>query len=75
MTSIETHANSHEALLIDATEVARILHVSTRTVWRLVSKGEIVEPIRFGGTTRWRRQEIAEWVEAGCPTPHTEKKK
>ena len=42
----------HEPLLIGAVELARLLGVSTRTLWRLRSAGELPEPVRFGGTVR-----------------------
>lgn len=49
--------------MIDVTEVATILSVSTRTVWRLVSSGELPQPIRFGRNVRWRASDIEEWIE------------
>jgi prophage regulatory protein len=53
--------------LIKAKVVAALLSVSERTLWRMVSAGEIISPIRFGGNTRWRRVAIDEWIEDGCP--------
>ncbi len=49
--------------MIDVTEVATILSVSTRTVWRLVSSGELPQPIRFGRNVRWRTSDIEGWIE------------
>ena len=54
-------------LLITAEEVAGMLDISTRTLWRLVSGKRIVAPLKIGGSTRWRRAEIETWVAAGCP--------
>jgi excisionase family DNA binding protein len=56
-------------LLIAADEVAAMLDISTRTLWRLVSAKRVVAPVRIGGSTRWRRAEVEAWVAAGCPTP------
>ena len=56
-------------LLITAEEVAGMLDISTRTLWRLVSARRIVAPLKIGGSTRWRRAEIEAWVAAGCPGP------
>jgi excisionase family DNA binding protein len=56
-------------LLIAADEVAGMLDISTRTLWRLVSAKRIVAPVRLGGSTRWRRAEVEAWVAAGCPVP------
>lgn len=53
--------------LITADEVASILCVSTRTVWRLLSTGKMVQPIRLGGSVRWRLDEVREWINNGCP--------
>lgn len=54
-------------LLVDAGEVAKMLGIGTRTVWRLHSGGRIPAPIRLGGAVRWRRQELIDWIAAGCP--------
>lgn len=48
-------------------QVASELQVSTRTVWRLLSSGELIAPVRIGGSTRWRRAELDAWLEEGCP--------
>lgn len=56
-----------ERLLVTVEELATILSVSQRTVWRLLSAGKIPQPIRFGGSARWRLTEINSWIEAGCP--------
>jgi excisionase family DNA binding protein len=56
-------------LLIAAGELATILSVSTRTVWRLLSAGKLIQPVRIGSAVRWRYDEVCDWVRAGCPTP------
>lgn len=48
--------------MIDVREVATILSVSTRTVWRLISREEIPQPIRFGRSVRWRPIDIESWI-------------
>jgi excisionase family DNA binding protein len=53
-------------LLITAVELARLLHVSTRTLWRLLSAGHVPAPLRFGGAVRWRVDEIKKWIADGC---------
>ena len=55
------------AKLIHVQCVAEMLDVSTRHVYRLADSGRMPRPIRLGGAVRWRRKEIADWVEAGCP--------
>jgi len=55
------------ALLIPAEEVARMMGVSERTLWRLASAGRVPRPVRIGRNTRWRLAEIRDWIEQGCP--------
>jgi excisionase family DNA binding protein len=56
-------------LLISVAEVARMLSISPRTVWRLLSTGKIIRPIRLGGAVRWRYDDVVRWIEDGCPPP------
>ena len=50
--------------LLRAPEVARLLAVDTRTIWRWVSAGVIPAPLRIGGATRWRRADLDAFVES-----------
>jgi predicted DNA-binding transcriptional regulator AlpA len=58
-----------DPLLISAEQLAEKLQISARSVWRLLSKGEIIEPVRFGGTTRWHLAKVEAWIAEGCPVP------
>ncbi len=60
-----------EPLLVTAGEVATMLRISTRSLWRLRSAGILPEPLRIGGAVRWRADEIRQWITEGCPTPQT----
>ena len=53
--------------LLSVNDLAELLRVSTRTLWRLKSKGEIPHPVKFGGTVRWRGDDIKKWLNEGCP--------
>lgn len=53
--------------LLSVEQVATILTVSKRTVWRMLSAGELIQPVRVRGNTRWRHAELQEWIDAGCP--------
>ncbi len=53
--------------LMTVFEVARVLRISTRSVWRLVTSSKLVEPIRIGGSIRWRRADLQDWIARGCP--------
>lgn len=58
-----------DRVLISVDELATILDISPRTVWRLLSAGKLVQPLRIGGAVRWRYREIIDWIDAGCPIP------
>lgn len=53
--------------LITARDFARLLKVSLRTLWRLVSTGKAPEPIKLHGSTRWVLSDVMKWIRAGCP--------
>ncbi len=55
-------------ILISAEELAKLMDVSVRTLWRLLSAGKVPQPVRIGRNTRWRLAEIREWIEKGYPT-------
>jgi len=44
--------------LLKAEQVAELLSIHVRSVWRQSSAGELPAPIRIGGVTRWRLSEI-----------------
>lgn len=70
MSGIEfsTLANGRdEPLLLRAQELARLLSISLRTLWRLHSSGSLPRPMRLGAAVRWRADEIKQWIAAGCP--------
>lgn len=54
-------------VLITATEAARICGLSRSAFYKLVSRGHAPKPIKLGRAARWRRQEIHDWIAAGCP--------
>jgi predicted DNA-binding transcriptional regulator AlpA len=53
--------------LINARQFARMLQVSLRTLWRLVSAGKAPQPIKLNGNTRWLKSAVLAWLKAGCP--------
>jgi excisionase family DNA binding protein len=64
---------SESPLLLTAGQVAQLIQVSPRTLWRLVSSNKVVRPVKVGGATRWRRAMVEQWIAAGCPEPTREK--
>ena len=63
----DTLANDDSASLLSAEKLAALLDISVRTLWRLRAAGKLPAPVRLGGSVRWRAQEIAIWIERGCP--------
>ena len=62
--------NGIEKTMLSAKSVAELFDTSERTIWRWVSSGKIIAPMRIAeGTTRWRTKDLHEWIEAGCPAP------
>ncbi len=62
----EKNKSKQEVVLLKADEVAQMLSISTRTLWRLVSVKKFPEPVRLGGSTRWRVCDVKAWVEGHC---------
>ncbi len=63
--SVSTFENgSDDRLLIGVNDVARILSLGVRTVWRLTARGELPQPVTIGGRLkRWERAAIETWVQ------------
>ena len=60
-------STKNEPVLLTVEELSSLLGISIRTIWRRESTGDIPVPVRIGGLVRWRRAEIDNWIEAGCP--------
>lgn len=61
------HDNVPPRLLVTAKQAAKLCGKSLRTWWAWDSAGWIPRPVRIGGSTLWRYDEIQEWVKANCP--------
>ena len=59
--------SDHEPILLPASRVAKMLQVSTRTLWRLLAAGKLIKPLKIGRSVRWRKDELTKWIAAGCP--------
>lgn len=46
------------AILLSDNAASALLGISRATFWRRVKDGTLPEPIRIGGATRWRRDEL-----------------
>jgi predicted DNA-binding transcriptional regulator AlpA len=58
---------TEHGLLLDTRDVAKLLKVSTRTIFSMHTKGRMPAPIRIGFAVRWPYKQLCDWVEAGCP--------
>lgn len=55
--------------MLTAEQVAELLNISERSIWRHLSAGKFLEPVRIGGCVRWMRERLLRWIEEGCPPP------
>lgn len=62
-------AGDGHPLFLKVEELAAMLRLSKRSVWRLRSAGALPEPYRIGGLVRWRRADIDAWIAGGCVPP------
>lgn len=61
-------AERNHTFLLSAEELAAMLSISKRSLWRLRSAGQLPRAVQLGGSTRWRRIEVEAWIAAGCPS-------
>ena len=53
----------HERELLMAKQVAKLLDVSRRTIYRWLKTGSFPQPIKLSpGTVRWRRAELQAFI-------------
>ncbi len=52
-----------KTLLVTATQVAEMMVISKRTLWRLVEKKQFPQPIRYNRMlVRWRRADVEKYI-------------
>jgi excisionase family DNA binding protein len=56
-----------EPRLLSASLAASYCSVSVRTWHRCRASGKIPLPVRVGGLVRWKREELDQWIDFGCP--------
>ncbi len=58
--------------MLNVDGVAAMLGLSARTVYRLADAGEMPSPVKLGGSNRWDRRAVEQWIADGCPpvAPH-----
>jgi predicted DNA-binding transcriptional regulator AlpA len=60
---------SDERLLIRAEQAAHMLDMGRSTFWAHVKSGDLPQPIKIGGLTRWRLAEIRQFMGRSAPEP------
>jgi len=56
------------SLLLSATDAAAAVGVSRSGFWKLHASARVPSPVRIGRRVLWRRNDLEEWVEQGCPS-------
>jgi len=64
-------ASSSNPELINASELAKLLSLSVRTVWRLKAAGKLPKSLQIGRSVKWQKNEILAWLESKCPPGST----
>ena len=65
MSTVVPEQKSHA--LMTAKEISERLRLSPRSIWRMRDAGQMPEPLKLGGSIRWRSDEIERWINQGCP--------
>ncbi len=53
--------------LLDVKSVSKMLGASKSTIYNWKDTGLLPDPTQIGGTVKWRRDEILDWIANGCP--------
>lgn len=61
-----------ELKMIDVGELAQLLSLSKRSIWRMLSRGQLIKPKKLGGAVRWNLGEVRQWIYDGCPDCNAE---
>lgn len=57
------------AELLTVREVAALVKLSARQIYKMVSAGRMPPPLKVGRSTRWRADDVRRWIVDGCPAP------
>ena len=67
-----TEKENKSCQLLSAKELAKMLSLSKRQIFRLDSCGKLgVTKLRIGGSVRFQQDEVANWLAAGAPDRKT----
>ncbi len=51
--------------LLTVHEVAKLLGISTRQIWKLVKLGQVPAPLKLARSARWRQTEVLSFIANG----------
>lgn len=58
------------ALVLSDAQAATMMGCS-RSHWRSMDRlGQVPASVKLGRSTKWRRDEVIDWLNAGCPPRH-----
>ena len=57
---------TQEKELLNVGEVAGMLNICARSVYRMADGGKMPRPVKLGSRVLWRRRELQNWIDAGC---------
>ena len=55
------------SILLPTNEAAALVGANVRTWYTWDQLGFVPKPIRIGAKLFWRRAELLDWIDAGCP--------
>lgn len=64
---MKSTATKQSTMLVTAKELAEMLSVSTRHIWRLKAMAKLPKAIEIGHCVRWKLVDISDWLAMGCP--------
>lgn len=65
---IPSRGDPVEPIGLPAADGARLIGVSVSHFYQLHKTGRLPLPVRLGRAVRWLRQELVDWMNAGCPS-------
>lgn len=54
-------------ILLNVDEAATMCRMSRSMFYRLCAERKTPRKVKLGRLSRWRRQELRDWMQAGCP--------
>jgi len=65
---MKTEIEKEPVKLVGADQLAEMLSVSPRHIWRQRAAGKLPNPVKVGECVRWLSSDIEAWLEMGCPS-------